>query len=188
MPAKSWLRFRVPLGFLFAGFYLWLSYRYPPRCLFLSTLLIVLGCVLRSWAAGYLLKGKRVAVGGPYAYVRNPLYLGSFLIGAGCCLVLYQNPLPPAVVVFWLVYILGFAGLYIAKSQSEEAELVKALGDAYVAYREKVPVFFPVRGRITGLGTQSFSVELYRKNREYQCIWGCVGLLLWIYGHHFYAF
>ena len=42
---------------------------------------VILGCLLRSWAAGYLFKGKRVAVGGPYALIRNPLYVGSFVLG-----------------------------------------------------------------------------------------------------------
>ncbi len=188
MPAKSWLRFRVPLGFLFAGAYLWLSAQHRPTLVVPSTLLIVFGCALRSWAAGYLLKGKRVAVGGPYAYVRNPLYLGSFLIGAGCCLVLYQHPLPPMVPIFWAVYIAGFIGMYLAKSQSEETELVHSLGDAYLAYRSKVPVFLPVRGRVSGLGEQTFSAELYRRNREYQCVWGSLGLFVWIYARYFFVF
>src|SRR4051794_8366501 len=89
MPAKNLLRYRVPFGFLFALWYLWLAHaaRNPP--LRLCAVFVLVGCALRSWAAGYLLKGKRVAVGGPYAFVRNPLYVGSFILGAGFCLALY---------------------------------------------------------------------------------------------------
>src|SRR5258706_16263477 len=38
---------------------------------------------LRAWATGHLRKNDALAVTGPYAYTRNPLYLGSFLIGVG---------------------------------------------------------------------------------------------------------
>jgi protein-S-isoprenylcysteine O-methyltransferase Ste14 len=172
---------------LFAGTYLWLAWRGASSDLALCTLIVVFGCALRSWAAGYLLKGKRVAVGGPYAYVRNPLYLGSFIIGAGFCLALYQSPLPAPVFLFWILYAAGFLFLYLVKSRSEEAELTRALGADYVAYREKVPVFLPVRGYVGGLGEQHFSSELYRKNREYQCVWGCLAVLAFLYWKAWYG-
>src|SRR5438477_3135981 len=116
-------RWRVPMGFLFAGWYLFVA-RFSSLKLFgMATLLVAAGCALRAWAAGYLLKGKRVAVGGPYAYVRNPLYLGSFMIGAGFCLALFRSPLPSAVLLLCMVYVAGFIGMYVAKGRSEEDEL-----------------------------------------------------------------
>src|SRR6185369_12486626 len=45
-----------------------------------------LGVAVRSWAAGYLIKSKALITGGPYAYVRNPLYLGRVMIGTGMCI------------------------------------------------------------------------------------------------------
>jgi protein-S-isoprenylcysteine O-methyltransferase Ste14 len=180
MPVSSYLRYRVPIGFLFAVAYLWLLKSNTPQNLIPCIVLVALGCALRSWAAGYLFKGKRVAIGGPYAYVRNPLYVGSFLIGAGFCLGFYQEPLPPSVLVFWLIYIFGFVLLYAAKGHSEEDELAKALGPDYVIYRSRVPAFIPVRGRVSGLGHQHFSLELYRRNREYQCILGSLAILFLI--------
>lgn len=181
MSANPILRFRVPFGFLFAVGYLWLTRYAALERLGPCVLLVAAGCALRSWSAGYLLKGKRVAVGGPYAYVRNPLYVGSFLIGTGFCMALYRTPLPPPVLLFWMVYVAGFVSLYVAKGRAEEEELSRALGPAYNAYRERVPAFFPVRGRIRGLGQQRFSAEVYRRNHEYQCLWGSLAMLTFLY-------
>ncbi len=174
--SSSWLRWRVPLGFLFAFFYIYLAHPRIELLLVFSFPLVVLGCALRSWAAGYLFKGKRVAVGGPYAYVRNPLYVGSFLIGLGFCIALWRSAVPVGTWVLWSAYLFGFLGVYRAKALAEEKELVSSLGDAYVSYRALVPPFFPSRGRVSGLGVQRFSRELYRRNREYQCILGSIGV------------
>src|SRR5206468_95902 len=117
------LRLRVPLGFLFAAWYLVIA-RPVSRTAFLACLaLVLLGCALRSWAAGYLFKGKRVAVGGPYAFTRNPLYVGSFLIGLGFCAVLWRRPLPPSIAILWAAYLLGFGVVYPLKAKAEEKEL-----------------------------------------------------------------
>lgn len=181
MSANRLTRWRVPFGFVFAGCYLWLVWQVKPEHLVFCTLIVALGCALRAWAAGYLLKGKRVAVGGPYAYVRNPLYVGSFIIGLGFCGFLYGHPLSPFVFVFWAVYIAGFFFMYLIKSKSEEAELTRALGPDYETYRRQVPAMLPVRGHVSGLGKQRFSSELYRRNREYQCLWGSLAMLAVLY-------
>ncbi len=175
---SPWLRWRVPLGFIFGFGYLFLTRHPDLRALKVCAVLVFLGCLLRSWAAGYLFKGKRVAVGGPYAYVRNPLYLGSFLIGLGFCAALWHDPLPLGVLVFWGVFAVGFLGVYPAKSKAEEKELLKNLGEPYRAYAEKVPAFLPLCGRTSGLGEQHFSSELFRRNREYECWIGSAAVLL----------
>jgi protein-S-isoprenylcysteine O-methyltransferase Ste14 len=172
------LRYRVPLGFLLAFWYLLIARPVMLSAMVSGAMLVALGCALRAWAAGYLLKGKRVAVGGPYAYVRNPLYVGSFLVGLGFCLALWQVPLPVAVELFWFVFVVGFLTLYRAKSLSEEQELIRSLGSAYGEYAAKVPAFFPSRGKVSSLGTQRFSRELFRRNREYQCLLGCAAVLV----------
>ena len=181
MPLNRLLRFRVPLGFLFAAWYLVLAKSVNPGPLVACAAIVAIGGLLRAWAAGYLLKGKRVAVGGPYAYIRNPLYVGSFLIGAGFCGALCRSPLPAQVVIFWVIYVTGFVLMYVAKGRAEEAELSRALGPEYDIYRSKVPAFFPVRGHVSGLGVQHYSRELYRRNREYQCLWGSLAVLAFLW-------
>jgi protein-S-isoprenylcysteine O-methyltransferase Ste14 len=181
VPNKRWLRLRVPLGFAFAIWYLVIARPASTGLLIACAVLVLAGCLLRTWAAGYLFKGKRVAVGGPYAYVRNPLYLGSFILGVGFCLALYQRPLPYSVIFLWIAYLVGYGVVYPAKTRAEEGELAKNLGEPYVTYARQVPAFLPLRGHVSGLGEQHFSWELFKRNREYQCWLGCSAVLIFLF-------
>ena len=80
-------RIRVPLGFVFAVLYFWLA-RPTWRSLEIGTLLIVPGLLIRALASGHVRKNEALATSGPYAHTRNPLYLGSLLIGIGFALAL----------------------------------------------------------------------------------------------------
>ena len=86
-PARdSWAlvarRIRVPLGFVFAVVYVWLAR--PSRMSILTGGLLVLpGLLLRGLASGHVKKNEQLTTSGPYAYTRNPLYLGSLLLAAG---------------------------------------------------------------------------------------------------------
>lgn len=182
------LRWRVPLGFLFAAWYLVIARPVSFPLYLLCLFLVVIGCLLRSWAAGYLFKGKRVALGGPYAYIRNPLYVGSFILGAGFCVALWQKPLPISSLLIAAGFLLGFGVVYRAKTLAEEHELVSCLGEPYQAYARQVPPFLPTRGRVRGLGDQRFSWELYRRNREYECWLGSAVLLVYLYARYRYGF
>src|ERR1700678_2594252 len=95
-------RIRVPLGFVFAAFYLWLAH--PTRITLLWSLLLVLpGLWLRAYASGYVKKNSELAVTGPYAYTRNPLYLGSMSIAFGFA----------AAAASWVILVM-LAGLFAA--------------------------------------------------------------------------
>jgi len=75
-------RWRVPMGFGLAALYLLLA-QPAPKLLLCGAALAFAGLLLRAWAAGHLSKNQRLACGGPYAYTRNPLYLGSAIMGLG---------------------------------------------------------------------------------------------------------
>lgn len=179
-------RLRVPLGFVLAGYYLYVARPVSTGMFGSAVCFVALGCLLRSWAAGYLLKGKRVAIGGPYAWIRNPLYMGSFIIGTGFCLALWETPLPVGKGLLYVAFFLGFGVVYRAKTLAEGKELVHHLGEDYSRYAQQVPPFLPTRGPVSGLGVQTFSWELYMKNREYECMLGSLAVLaflLWKMGH-----
>ena len=79
----TWIqRWRVPLGFLCAALFI-LFARPRPMTLAVGAGVSLLGLLLRAWASGHLRKNDALATSGPYAYTRNPLYLGSFIMGLG---------------------------------------------------------------------------------------------------------
>jgi len=114
---------------------------------------VVLGQAIRFWAAGCIgrYRGERVgalalATWGPYAFVRNPLYVGNALIGLGWGVM--ADPL--AVVFFVITFVLLYTVLIVPH---EESFLIKKFGDEYSRYRERTGSFFPrgwPSGRISG--------------------------------------
>ena len=111
----------------------------------IGMLFIVAGELLRIWAVGYagastrartLGAARDLVTTGPYRHVRNPLYLGNFLLSLGVCLV--AN-------VYWLVAVLliGYFCQYLPIILLEETYLLKSCGSIYQAYREQVPRFVP---------------------------------------------
>lgn len=153
-------RWRVFLGFVFAGIALWLATP-TPLSLLVGAAVSVIGESLRLWAAGHLEKSKEVTRSGPYRLTRHPLYLGSSVIGIGFAIA--ANHLVVAIIV------VGYLLLTLtAAMRSEEAHLREKFGDAYVAYVEKrsAPMERP------------FSWERALHNREHHTIAGLIAGLL----------
>jgi len=75
-------RLRVPSGFLIVVVFAWFS-RPTALSLEIGVAISLLGLALRAWAAGCLAKNQQLATAGPYAYTRNPLYLGTLMVAAG---------------------------------------------------------------------------------------------------------
>ncbi len=95
-----------------------------------------LGATVRFWASGYLRKDSRPAVGGPYAFVRNPLYLGTYLMAVGVTLAVENYILLAALSVLYAV-------LYHYIILDEETKLERIFGAPYLTYKAVVPRFFP---------------------------------------------
>ncbi len=160
-------RIRIPLGFLFAVVYIWVSKPTPFSILFGSFVLLP-GLALRGLASGHVQKDKELTTSGPYAYTRNPLYLGSIMMAAGFAL---------AARSWWIVIImtLMFAIIYIPVISGEEAYLRKTFAD-YDEYARNVPRLFP---RFTRFGTAqgAYSSARYWKHREYEASLGSAAML-----------
>lgn len=171
-PAReSWARvarrIRVPLGFVFAVVYVWLAQ--PTRISIVAGALVVLpGLLLRGLASGHVKKNEQLTTSGPYAYTRNPLYLGSLLLAAGFSI---------AARSWWIVglALLMFGVIYIPVIAGEE-RFLRTTFPEFEDYARHVPRFFPRR---TPHGSQpgAFSSELYWKHREYQAVLGSVAVL-----------
>ena len=169
-------RIRVPLGFVAAAVYCWRLATSAPHPLAIvgSLVLVVPGLWLRGYAAGYVKKNQELTQTGPYAWTRNPLYLGSMLMAAGFAVAL-------ADLLFTILLLAGFIVIYVPVIVSEEAFLRRTFAD-YDAYCRRVPRLLPrLRRPLTGITRSSqsegrFSLDLYRKHREYRSLLG-VGLL-----------
>ncbi len=81
MPTR-WRGCACPSGFLIVVVFAWFS-RPTPLSMAVGVPISLLGLALRAWAAGCLAKNRELATGGPYAYTRNPLYIGTLLVAAG---------------------------------------------------------------------------------------------------------
>jgi protein-S-isoprenylcysteine O-methyltransferase Ste14 len=170
-------RIRVPMGFVFAALFLWLA---DPdwRTMAMSLALVLPGLWLRGYASGYVRKDAQLTTTGPYAYTRNPLYLGSMLIAFGFAVA-------AASWVVLLLLVALFAAIYIPTILSEEAYLRKHF-DGFEAYARAVPRLLP-RGAGAGkemtmdggvLPEGDFSTELYLRHREYNSAMGVGAIYL----------
>ena len=133
-------RIRVPLGFAFAIVYIWLA-RPTTSSLIVGALVILPGLLLRGFASGHVQKDKQLTTSGPYAYTRNPLYLGSLLLACGFAI---------AARSWWIVAImlLMFAVIYVPVIAGEERYL-RATFPEYDDYARHVPRMLP---RLTPYG------------------------------------
>lgn len=166
-------RIRVPMGFLFAAVFLWRIYYVPPTylSLALSLLLVVPGALLRAYASGYVRKNAELATTGPYAYTRNPLYLGSMLMAFG-----FAAASRSLLIVILLAVL--FTLIYLPTILSEEAFLRATFPD-FEAYTHRVPRLFPRLTPVasdTSVSAGGFSTQLYRQHREYNAALGAISI------------
>ena len=169
LPPKTWkeiwlnrVRTWLPPLFVVMG----LAVREPVwRFWMWSVPLVVMGESLRTWAAGNLIKDESLTVGGPYAYLRNPLYLGSLLSGLGFMLLLGDWRLACAFVTVSL-------GVYLPTVKQEENYLRRAHGEAFDTYRQAVPAILPrltpARLDFPGLRQSRFAWRWVVLNKEHK--------------------
>jgi protein-S-isoprenylcysteine O-methyltransferase Ste14 len=169
--ADAVARLRVPSGFLIVVVFAWFS-RPTPLSMAIGVPLSLLGLALRAWAAGCLAKNRQLATGGPYAYTRNPLYIGTLLVAAGLAAASCSIGLAA---LFTAVFLL----VYLPVIQNEEQHLRKIFPE-YAAYAERVPALIP---RLKPAGEKSanlFRTSLYLTNQEYQAGLGFLAGMLFL--------
>jgi protein-S-isoprenylcysteine O-methyltransferase Ste14 len=171
-------RIRVPLGFVTAALYLFELWRKPPHMMAIawSLLLVLPGLWLRGYASGYVKKNRELTQTGPYAYTRNPLYLGSVLIAAGFAVALLSWQVAAMLAAMFLI-------IYVPVIASEERFLRTAFPD-FEEYCRRVPRLIPKVSRAASRGGQTevssgkFSFDLYLRHREYNAAIGAALLYL----------
>jgi protein-S-isoprenylcysteine O-methyltransferase Ste14 len=160
-------RIRVPLGFLFAAAYIWLAHP-TLRSIIAGSCISLVGLFIRALASGHVKKNEQLTTSGPYAYTRNPLYFGSFILAAGFAVASRS---------WWVALIAAimFFAIYIPVIRGEEGFL-RARFPEFDEYARHVPRLFP-RLRPYQSSATSFSWDLYWKHREYNAALGAAFMI-----------
>jgi protein-S-isoprenylcysteine O-methyltransferase Ste14 len=162
-------RFRVASGFLLLVVFTWLPE--PTRVSLLAGLCIaVAGLWLRGWAAGHLAKNEQLAMSGPYAYMRNPLYAGTLIAALGVVI---------AARSIWLavLFAIVFLFVYLPAIELEEQHL-RVIFPEYADYAERIRRFLPVAKWEGASGR--FSWKRYWRNEEYKAAAGFLVAASWL--------
>lgn len=159
-------RIRVPLGFLFAVVYIWLA-RPNWTSIGLGAAISLVGVGVRAAASGHVRKNEQLTTTGPYAYSRNPLYLGSIIIAVGFA---------AAARSWWVAALLVviFVAIYVPVIRAEEVFL-RGRFPEFAEYARRVPRLLPRVGR--GDAGQGFSRALYLQHREYNAFIGTLAMI-----------
>ena len=137
--------------------------------------IVLLGEGIRFWALGYMeKKGQKLAMSGPYAFVRNPLYVGNFFLGLGVAVIVGN----------WIITILflaGFLGIYSGTIRGEEKHLLGMFGKTFEEYCKAVPPFFPRLTPYKAPEKDSFLWSRIIKHHEYITALGIALMLILIH-------
>jgi protein-S-isoprenylcysteine O-methyltransferase Ste14 len=157
-------RLRVPVGFITAILFVLFS-RPTWRSIAVGVPIALSGAFVRAWASGHLRKNAELAVGGPYAFTRNPLYFGSFLMASGCAVCGGSLWLG-----LWLIAF--FLAVYLPVMQAEAAYMRRLFAGDYEDWAANVPLFIPRVTPYRNGRRRSFDTRQYLRHREYRAAIG----------------
>jgi protein-S-isoprenylcysteine O-methyltransferase Ste14 len=173
-------RIRVPAGFVLAPLLI-ISARPTRGSLMAGAVVAAVGLAIRAWASGYLRKNQELTTSGPYAHTRNPLYLGTFLLGTGVAIGAGSVWF---IALFAALYLLIYVPVMLA-----EAETLGQLFPAdYEQYSSRVPLFLPrvtpyraapraqVGGGYRPEPRRRFDLSQYLRHREYRALIGFIAV------------
>jgi len=142
-----------------------------------GVIIMILGEVIRFWSLGFVeKKGKKLAMSGPYAFTRNPLYVGNFFLGLGLVVI-------AANWIFIAIFLIGFSLIYMGTIRGEERDLRELFGAPYEDYCKNVPRLFPRLIPYKAPEPCSFDWKRIVKHHEYVTV---LGIALLFCGIHLY--
>lgn len=162
-------KLRVPFGFILLIAFAVLA-KPSGASLLYGLPVSVFGLVLRGWATGHLAKNQNLATSGPYAYIRNPLYVGTLIVAAGIVIAARD----------WLlagIFAAVFFLVYLPVIELEEQHL-RSLFPGYAKYARCVHSLLPLSQWPFGRGR--FSWAFYKKNEEYKALLGFLLAVAWL--------
>lgn len=134
--------------------------------------LVILGIAIRLWASGHIKKDKTLAIDGPYAYVRHPLYVGNITLGVGFSIASSVWWGLPLLIVIMLIF-------YPPAIKREDKKLHRLFKEDWEEWREKTHALIPnfKLGGIFSLGKWSFRQSLFQNGEPIIALF----LLFWFY-------
>ena len=136
---------------------------------------LIIGELIRFWALGFVeKKGQKLAMSGPYAFVRNPLYVGNFFLGLGVVLIVWNW-------IILVIFLVGFLGIYTGTIRGEEKHLLGVFGKPYEDYCKNVPSFLPRLTPYAAPEKESFLWSRIIKHHEYITVLGIILMTLIIH-------
>jgi hypothetical protein len=167
------MRWRVRAGYPVAIAY-WLLASPTPRSILYGAVVVAFGLIIRGVSSGHLRKDRELATSGPYAWTRNPLYLGSAFLAAGFIVAGHSWIAGATIAAYFSVF-------YYAVMRNEEQDLRTRFGAAFDAYAARVPLFFPLipkraaqEADPAAASAAKFSWAQYRRNHEHQATLGAI--------------
>lgn len=172
-------RIRVTTGFVLAPLLLIVAEPTPASLMF-GAVFAIAGLGIRAWASGYLKKNQELTTSGPYAYTRNPLYLGTFILGTGAAIC-------SGAVWFVALFVALYLLIYVPVMSAEAETLHKLFPSQYEHYSRNVPLFMPrltpyktvsvqpnetASGEVAQVRDRRFDASLYLRHREYRAAFG----------------
>jgi len=141
---------------------------------------IIAGVLIRLWSNGYAVKNDKLTTSGPYGFVRNPLYLGTFLIAVGFVMVLKSEPALLERIVGGL-FLLALSLMYYRTINAEQGMLLAKFKDAYKDYCQQVPAIIPCLIPYGKGEKWPFSLQRLFKSKEHKTIFWIFILLVVFY-------
>ncbi len=150
---------------------------------------LALGQAVRLAASAVIVKSKTLTMTGPYAAVRNPLYLGTMLMTAGLLLMLSAPSRPLLTAGLWAFAAAAFGWIYYVTIKAEEAHLLSVYGGEFGKYKAAAPAILPCpRGLACFFDLSAYSREVFRKNKEWRGMSAAFALAVFVAVRIIYGF
>lgn len=138
---------------------------------------IIAGLLIRLWSNGYAIKNDKLTTSGPYAFVRNPLYVGTFLIAIGFVVALKSDP-EWMEQVAGIAFLLGLSFMYYRTIRGEQGMLFAKFKDAYADYCKHVPAMIPTLVPYHKGEKWPFNMQRLIKSKEHKTLFWIFVLLV----------
>lgn len=150
--------------------------------------LMAAGQAVRLAASAAIVKSRTLTTTGPYASVRNPLYLGTMLMTAGLMVMLSSPSRPLLTSVLWILAAAAFGWIYYVTIKAEERFLLSTYGEDFSRYMGEVPALLPCRGMGGFFDASAYSAAVFRRNKEWRGMTAAVLLTALVAARIHYGF